>query len=224
MILLKSLEILFFPESCLHCGASYGEEGERGLCCSCERDLELFDGPHCERCSYPTESRLCRRCKFLENSYSRCFVLGWYENVLASIIKSAKFTDDFSGLDRLVTKLKSRLDARTYDAIVCVPSDHLLNRKCAEKLSDELKISIIHALTRDRKARRQVGLSRKERRKAASKSLEIVSNNLPQTILLIDDITTTGATLEAASNVLLENGAIQVDAAVLARTRAPGRK
>lgn len=79
-----------------------------------------------------------------------------------------------------------------------------------------LDAEFLELVRRKKEAIEQVGLTKKERKENAKKSFELTSKKIPQSILVIDDISTTGATLDAVCSLLKDNGAIKVDAFVLA--------
>jgi predicted amidophosphoribosyltransferase len=67
---------------------------------------------------------------------------------------------------------------------------------------------------------RQLGASREQRRSQLKNALRLNNHDLikGRHILIVDDVVTTGATIEACAKMLKKAGAAQVDAAVFART------
>lgn len=139
---------------------------------------------------------------------------------MASIVKGAKFSGDRTGLPRVMSRLKVALADRRYDAIIGVPSDHMLGDCLCDEWEAHFKASRPNIIRRRRGALRQVGLSRKERRTNAAKCFELAAGDVPQAVLLVDDIVTTGATIEAIATLLVEGGALIVDVVALARARS----
>jgi len=91
----------------------------------------------------------------------------------------------------------------------------------AKELSKKLNISFVNVLQRVKNTRSQVTLKREERIKNIAGAFSIIPNlpDLPNTpnIFLVDDVLTTGATLNEAANVLKRNGAKKVWGIALAR-------
>lgn len=120
------------------------------------------------------------------------------------------------------------LAARGYDAIVPVPL-HIARLRwrgfnqavlLARPLARSWRIPLEPlALRRSRPTAPQVGLGEVERRRNIAGAFEIrdAAAIRGRRVLLVDDVFTTGATVEECSRVLLKGGALAVDVAVLAR-------
>ena len=87
----------------------------------------------------------------------------------------------------------------------------------ARSLAAEKNLSVVNVLIRTTQDD-QIGKRRNERLVQMNKAFEVKKNNLAgKTVLLVDDVLTTGATLESAARLLRQNGAVHVDAVVVAR-------
>lgn len=219
MSLGESLVELLLPGSCVSCGTDYGEDGAHGLCTACASALEFFAEPRCRICSWPGVTGVCRACRRDAPAFRRLVLLGWYDGVLGEAVKAAKIAGHHVVLDRLQPELEARLPERRYDAVVALPSDHELNGRLADRLAERLAADRVDPVRRLRGARRQVGLTRRERRRNAPLAFQRRAVSVPQTVLLVDDIVTTGASLRAVAALLVEGGALTVDAVALARAR-----
>jgi ComF family protein len=121
----------------------------------------------------------------------------------------------------------SRLSGQEFDAIVPVPlhSKRLREREfnqaalLAGQLSCATGTPMREVLVRSRYTGTQTALDRAERRQNLRNafSLRKNANVTDQNLLLIDDVLTTGSTLDACAAVLLEQGAESVRALTLAR-------
>jgi ComF family protein len=83
-----------------------------------------------------------------------------------------------------------------------------------------LKLNVLYRpdlLIRSKETRSQVGLTRKERKNNISNAFIATSKAFGKTILIIDDVATTGSTLSAAAEALLLAGAEKVYAFTVAR-------
>ena len=120
-----------------------------------------------------------------------------------------------------------RLSGQEFDAIVPVPlhSKRLREREfnqsvlLAERLSRATGIPVRDVLTRSRYTGTQTALDRSERRQNLRNAFSLRKNAsvTDQNLLLIDDVLTTGSTLDACAAILLEQGAESVRALTLAR-------
>jgi predicted amidophosphoribosyltransferase len=237
--LATALAALFFPEVCAHCDAAYGDEGHGGLCDRCARGLPIFTGPSCPLCARPAASRpvasgatdrpvapSCRACRRAPPAWRRITILGSYEGPLAALIRDGKIAGAHSVLDRIAPLLLERITAArppaAFDAVIAVPSDHRFAGLLADRLAESLSADRPEILFRVPGALRQVGLRRAARRSNARRALNRRDFPVPQSVLVVDDIMTTGATLHTAASLLREGGAMIVDALAVARAPLPG--
>ncbi len=113
------------------------------------------------------------------------------------------------------------------DMIVPVPL-HWLNylvrgynqsRLFSSFISKSAGIPLVNALKRVKWTKRQAKLDKNERRKNILKAFSVIDSEIcrNKSILLVDDVITTGATLKTASKALLEAGAREINILTLAR-------
>jgi ComF family protein len=109
-----------------------------------------------------------------------------------------------------VPTARARIRRRGFDQAV------LIARSIAKSRNLQMEQVIIRVSQED-----QIGKRRSERMKQMEGSFRVIKGkqNLikEKSILLIDDVITTGATIEAAAALLRKNGAKHIDAAVIAR-------
>ncbi|MBI2034202.1 MAG: ComF family protein [Candidatus Levybacteria bacterium] len=86
----------------------------------------------------------------------------------------------------------------------------------AKELSGRLNIPIVSILRRIKDTRSQTGLDRKKRKENMKGAFVLSKSNMPQTVFLVDDVMTSGATLAEAARVLKKAGTKCVYGLVLA--------
>ena len=197
--------------------------------------LDLIFPPRCEVCRAIGQEELCENCikkiTFLRPS---AFVhsVGAYEGTLKSAILRFKFKKklDLAGpLGILMVKYLSRhLDMNGIDFIVPVPL-HIKRFKQRGFNQSELLAHVVTRyydvptvsglLFRARQTHPQFDLPRTERFKNIKGAFEVKGANLlkSKSILLLDDIYTTGSTVSECTRVLRENGANNVHVLTLSR-------
>ncbi|WP_045216326.1 ComF family protein [Desulfonatronovibrio magnus] len=205
------------------------------LCDGCQNNLAQRLGGFCAMCGnvYALEddaTYLCTRCRTSPFSWSALSFYSVYQGLLKDIILRYKFSADL-GLGQVLGNLLSAAAARHpyefMDLIIPVPLHDLRLKHRGFNQSFELcrilgkKINLPvcrQALIKIRHTPAQSLMSRKER----LENIKNVFHACPDTIkekkiLLVDDIMTTGSTLEECSKTLLGSGAAEVRVVVLAR-------
>jgi competence protein ComFC len=192
--------------------------------------VRRISGPFCERCGGKlSQTGLCDRCIANPPSFTALRACTFYEGPIRSAILKLKYGGNIALgeiLARPMISLLRDLDWKP-DLIVPVPGS-LARRKMrgynqASLLALPVALSCgipyrSKALVKVRHNRTQVGLSMLERQANVSGAFlgrkELVAG---KTVLIIDDVTTSGATLEACTAALLDQGARQVYGLTLAR-------
>jgi competence protein ComFC len=217
---------LFFPPQCGGCGAP----GAR-WCSSCQQRVEIIYLPVCEKCGQHSETgSRCVSCLDNPPDYTALRSYAVYSGELRKAIHRLKYEGDMALAEVLARPMIQLLNSTTWsiDLVAPVPIGSARRRQRgynqAALLAWPLALSCSlsyrpHSLKRKRETRSQVGLTGDERRTnvsgAFSSSASIVKG---KSILVVDDVTTSGATIEACTQTLLANGAKQVFGLTLART------
>ena len=220
--LLDGIAELLCPTRCAGCDAP----GVL-ICPSCETDLPRIQSPTaCPRCGAPHGATVCTECWERTWSFEACVALGNLEPPLSRAIVLAKDANE----RRLAPELASRLAGVVEAAwpgwtcqVAFVPSTTEAVRRrgfdhaaaLGAGVADALGATLVGALARTR-ALDQRELSRASRAANVAGSFAAVAP-VEGRVLLVDDVMTTGATLDACAAALLAAGAEAVRCAVLAR-------
>ncbi len=213
------------------------------LCSPCQNDFTPVVSPLCPHCGEPfaTRSRLdhlCGRCMKKPPPYSKARAVGIYTGTLHALIHQFKYHGQISLAqplgDLLYQAFVSLWEARAIDLVIPVPlhikkwrhrgfnQTQLMIATWVKQFSNDGEKGFVirdDVLTRFRWTAPQSGLNRKDRLRNIRGAFRIrypegVKN---KTVLLVDDVYTTGATVIEISRVLLAGGARQVDVLTLSR-------
>ena len=211
-----------YPKTCAGCGL-------RGtwLCDPCEGSVPRLDTGICFRCGGPVQAT-CRSCVQLDRSIRLARAaypyMGWVSNAL----RSFKYTDEWSRADHLASMIVPSLNVfGEIDAIVPVPLHASKLRKrgynqselLAQSLAKSTGVPTMPLLVRTRETAAQVDLSREDRHENVAGAFTIGPDWSPAAggrFLLLDDVRTTSATLNACASALLRSGPRSIVAATLA--------
>ncbi len=227
---LSSILNLFFPSPCRICGELLHEITRVPVCADCWAGVHPLPAVGlCGKCGIPATADVCGVC--LENPprFDMARSYGEYRGNLRELIHLLKY----QGMAPLAAPLARRMAEAAAvlpgcHAVVALPLEVARRRQrgynqaelLARALAGQLALPVLsNACRRIRATLPQSGLSRDDRRKnvqdafAADKS--IVNSRM---ILLVDDVMTTGATLDSCAGALRAAGAAAVFGITAART------
>ncbi len=199
---------LFFPPVCLLCGRWDGLFEQPTCCLSC---WQLIRAPR--RLGFPTTRKHA----------ARAFCAGAYVGNLRKLVLRAKFNADplaVSLLSAFVGSTAPTLGLRSVDCVTSIPPQRARLRKrgidlpgyLAEKLAKRLQIPYDRdLLMRVRSTRSQRDVSKTERLKNLRGAFQAFPQNGITSVLIVDDVFTTGATAWAAVTALRQAGIHRVD-------------
>jgi competence protein ComFC len=231
----RALASLFYPPCCAVCSAAV--DASEYLCAPCAGKAQRIKPPFCRRCSEPfdgdiTEEFSCANCANRPFHFDAAVSVFRSRGVVRQVIHDFKYNKRQHLRHPITGWLAEALDdprlrGRRFDALVPVPlhptrlRDRGFNQAAliTELLSKRCGIAVLPALERIRPTTTQTAFDRTERiqnlrnafrlrKKASVRDLRV---------LLIDDILTTGSTLNECARVLRGGGAISVHAATAAR-------
>ena len=228
-----ALDALFPATRCMACGAMRNIAD--GLCPDCEKEMERISGENCARCGLPlVGGGTCFHCKVRPPSFVYAREAYVYEGVVRQLVACMKFRGQYDLPSRRFGSAIAGMvrDAGwEVDAVTCVPTDARTLRRVrgynqAEKLARRVALELSlpfypRAMGRRPRHRSQVRLTAQQRKHNVEGSmfaLPRMKKLKNKRVLLVDDVYTTGATLEETVRVLHEGGVQSVHVATAARS------
>lgn len=226
-IFAESLCSLVFPTMCIHCREEL-TGSLKLLCATCLTQLELIDPTvRCPICF--TEGCICA--KTGPRSYKRLGCCFEYEGPQKSLLIALKYQDRpylAKSLSSFMLLQLHKLNWQLPDVITYIPQSFLrsslrgYNQSAllAEHLGQLLQIPVVSLLKRTSFSLSQTLLPKEERKRLSPDIFICKGKHTLQKkrILLIDDVLTTGQTVECASQALQEQTAAAIDVLTLMRT------
>jgi competence protein ComFC len=216
----------FYPPCCCSCGKI-----GKLVCDDCFSSIQIPGIKTCSKCGEPIAKRgLCSRCHSHPPHFHSLRSLGYYSGVLRDVIHSLKYQRNLGLGEFFSVPLLQVIQHEKWpiDLVTAVP----LNKKrqkergynqaeiLAKPVARRMGIAYIsNLLHRVKDTNSQVGLSLQERQNNVAnafvaESALVVSKN----ILIVDDVATTGSTMDACAKALMDVGTNQVFALTLAKT------
>lgn len=232
------LAIVFAP-ACAGCGQPLAAPLESAVCRGCWLSIPRQTPPFCSVCgdallswrSIEGAGARCVRCRRERASIAMGRSIGAYEGVLREIVHALKYEGRRSLAVQLAALMRRRGRSVLAGADCAVPVPLHWTRRWrrgfnqATDLAQGLGPPVVHALRRIRHTPSQTDLPATERHANVRRAFTAVRRApvAGLTVVLVDDVSTTGATLEACARALLEAGAREVRTLTAARavTRRP---
>lgn len=211
--------------TCIGCG--FRSENGMPICPDCMDNVEKY--PYeCESCGYPSNvpAKVCGMCP---NAIyrDRIKIAYKYKGPVRQLIKQIKFSYRITGMD-ILKEMVDVSELSGYDVISAVPS-HFSRRirrlshpaeRIAKQISYLTNIKYLKILTRTRRTEYQYKLKKRQRAVNVRNAFTPVYDVTGLKILLVDDIITTGSTIEECSRILKKSGASIVDVFALTGGKA----
>lgn len=228
---------LIYPPVCQVCHAQEAHAPAGYVCAACAAQVRLITLPYCKRCGAPFAGEAanidsCRNCHSVELHYAHARSAANHTGPLLQVIHQFKYAQArwFSPfLQRLlIENAFAALPPEMWDGVVPVPLHPLKERERGFNQSESLATALATALRvplltrllrRVRYTETQAGLPRRERVKNVANAFRLCGRSSPsgKRLILVDDVMTTGATLNACAKVLRTGGATHIVALSVAR-------
>ena len=231
----KLIDIIF-PKLCPVCNSPLQIPSNAPLCKGCFSNIEKNLGPKCTICDEPfsaksANSHICGRCLKEPPYFNRAYSLFLYNGAIEALIKGFKYRKDFSCLNALITLCKKEKVLEHFkDVHVILPvplhrnklkkrgfnHSYLIAKRLfpTKKVASNLVIKIV-----DNKP--QMSLPAKKRAENI-KGVFLIEDKTYlkkyKNYLIVDDIMTTGATVNEVAKVLKRGGASKIFVLTIART------
>ena len=242
----KNLLNFLLPPTCHICKLPIKEYNNPYICRFCWEKIKFIEEPVCPCCGMPFKSNvtlikspdfLCGECREKKRYFTKTIAVGVYEGTLSEAIHIFKYQKKQTMVKHLNAMITDALLQRLADSDMIIPvplHKRRLNERgfnqsllIAHYLSKRLCIPIsIDGLQRVRWTRPQIELSKDERLKnvrgafAMGAGLKPVHTIKEKKIVLVDDVYTTGATVNECAKVLKKAGASEVVVFTIARVGA----
>jgi ComF family protein len=242
----NALVAALLAPACAVCSALLDEPLSGCVCAGCWQSILPITPPMCDRCGDPLARQpqslvpnpqslaripqvLCASCCVSDSIVSRARAIGEYEGTLREIIHALKYSRRLSLARPLAERMRQRGTdlVDEVDYVVAVPlhwrREYQRGFNQAREIARYLGPPVVEALIRRRATRAQVELAADRRRANVAGAFRLRrswfrSPNLRgKKLMLIDDVSTTGATLESCAEVLRAAGAAKVYALTAAR-------
>lgn len=213
-----------WPQTCVLCGA---ESGLGTLCAPCGADLPWLPRNRCSVCALPLAGgEQCGACIARPPRFDRVDAPFAYRYPVAGLIHALKYGGRLA-LARTLGEALAQAVPRDADAIVPMPlaRDRLKQRgfnqalEIARVVAARTGIPLLRqAVRKVRDTPPQAALPWKERARNVRRAFACDSDLSGQRIAVVDDVLTTGATLDELARVVRQAGAVSVAGWVVART------
>ncbi len=236
--LIMPLLNILFPKDCQHCGDNFKAGLSNILCLKCFNSLKPYEDPVCDHCGASLPIRAfedsaiyrCRDCGDEPYYLDQVRAFGVYEGALRIAHHSFKF----EGMENFKSEIVGKMMGNTpetfwsgVEALVPIPQSPEKERErgynpavlLGEELSKATRISLVNLVEKINPTQPQMSLTREERFKNPKGAYQVGEGvTLPRKLVLVDDVFTTGSTLEECARVLKKAGVEWVGAIVFGRT------
>ena len=228
---------LIYPKNikCMFCTEELKESSYNVTCENCLNTLPFISNP-CDKCGSPMNENqvgVCFKCKNNNQNFILAKSVFEYKDLPLRVVHNLKYNGNKYLVEYMVKYMVDMFATWNLfpDFITCVPMtkerekarEYNQSKLLAEEFAKEVKVSFCDFCLRVKDVDSQTGLNQKERIQNVIDSFEFNKQYKKEiknkTILIVDDVITTGATVNEISKVLLQAGAKECYALSFAHTR-----
>lgn len=222
----------WIPRRCMLCG---GVSSNQPLCAACLADLPHYSRPHCPKCAIPTpDGQICGTCLQHPPAQVRTLAAFSYAFPVDQLIQALKYQQRLAIAPILGQALALAAHSRPRPELLIPMPLHPtrlkqrgfnhateIAREVAARLNVPLSLSTCE---RVRDTPPQVALAYDQRRRNVRDAFACNNRVAGKRVALIDDVMTTGTSLDELAKSLIQAGALEVEAWVVARTLPPAEQ
>ena len=199
-------------------------------CEDCQSRVSRIQKPFCEKCGLPIGGvHICEKCKLNPPAYQMMRSWAVFDSPVQDALHTLKYRRNMGIGDALAVEMKEFLCSLQWpvDVLTPVPLGKMRLKErgynqvglVARALAYEVGLEYIpQALWKSRETRSQVGLTISQRLENVHNAYQADPESVRRkSILLMDDVATTGSTIQACASALLSAGAREVYAITIAR-------
>ena len=235
MKFMKSFErMLFTNHSCNSCGREIADGSAFQMCESCRSKVERLDEYLCAKCGDKLHfgMMMCEHCKDFDYAFQENRSFAYYENSIANVAKGLKFGHKkymAKDIAEMMLTLGGYFDDVDVIAFVPISAERKRERgfnqaeAIAEELGKLLQKEVVDVLEKISNGKHQAELSRQERMENLIGSFavkeEFKDKVKGKVVLIVDDVFTTGATLNECSKTIQKLKPKSVKTVTFAKTK-----
>ena len=223
---LKFFESALFPKNikCVICGDDLDRDKKYNICDRCLKDLPYITGKTCAKCGAPIRDmgKVCINCKNVNHVFQSSMSVFMYDTPIRELVVNLKFNNRKYLSETLANFIATKVveSGKKYDLVVPVPmSEKALQTRgynqswllcdTLGKLGYDVRDNV---LIKTKDTHTQVGLEKDERISNLKGVFKVKDRKAVKgkVVLLVDDVITTGTTLDECATTLIHAGASKV--------------
>jgi ComF family protein len=228
---------LLYPRQCAACGGAAGDDGRRTICWDCVASLQWVVDPFCSLCGDPVDGAVghgyeCSVCRRHRPHFEAARSAMRYRGPLRAVMQAFKY-NHVTSIERDLTDcleacVRVQYPRAVFDAVTCVPlhprkqrtrtynQSALLAQGLGRRLRTDTWTRCLRRIKDDRSQTRLTAVQRRGNVRGVFEACDAAWVK-GRRMLLVDDVMTTGATVDECSRVLKKAGAASVHVVTVAR-------